>query len=305
MTVELTSNASHYKLVLNHGLAMQHHGKSSRSSYFWPFVTKVIAACIVAASLYYFGFAGGLPHSSPQTQPNANTAGDTVKDTSHIFEAAVDLSQSQLKAITIEPAGIYSFHIEREAVGSVAYREKDAGNDKQPDGTESDSSAKFIVASVAETDSPLIHVGQPVTAKVKAYPDRVFDGKVAVLGVTAYDSSDGNPAIDPNTHRIAVRCEIYDPRNELYPGMLATLVIQVQEPVVSVAIPANGVVRKGDGTMTVWVTKDRGHFEERAVKVGLQQNGYDQILEGLQPEELVATDGAVFISNVLYAPPSD
>jgi len=51
--------------------------------------------------------------------------------------------------------------------------------------------------------------------------------------------------------------------------------------------------------MTVWVTTDRHHFVKRTVKIGLQQDGWDQILEGLQPGETVVTDGAVFLSNVL------
>ena len=33
--------------------------------------------------------------------------------------------------------------------------------------------------------------------------------------------------------------------------------------------------------------------------IGLQRDGYHQILEGLQAGELVATDGAVFLSNAL------
>ena len=51
----------------------------------------------------------------------------------------------------------------------------------------------------------------------------------------------------------------------------------------SLAVPANGVVREGDGTMTVWVTSDSRRFAKRTVKVGLQQDGWTQILEGLQP----------------------
>ena len=58
-------------------------------------------------------------------------------------------------------------------------------------------------------------------------------------------------------------------------------------------------MREGDGTMTVWVTSDRHHFVKRTVTVGLQQNGWDQILHGLSPGELVVTDGAVFLSNKL------
>jgi cobalt-zinc-cadmium efflux system membrane fusion protein len=87
--------------------------------------------------------------------------------------------------------------------------------------------------------------------------------------------------------------------------MLASMVIQVQEPVESVAIPMNGVVRNGDGTMAAWVTTDRHRFTQRMVKIGLQRDGLWQVLEGLRPGELAVTDGAVFISNILYAPPAD
>jgi cobalt-zinc-cadmium efflux system membrane fusion protein len=51
--------------------------------------------------------------------------------------------------------------------------------------------------------------------------------------------------------------------------------------------------------MTVWVTTDRKTFTQRIVKLGLQQDGYHQIIEGLQPAELVATEGTLYLSNAL------
>lgn len=158
-----------------------------------------------------------------------------------------------------------------------------------------DLSTKWMVANVTESDSPLFHVGQSVQAKLMAYPGRVFEGKISKLGA----------AVDPNTHRIMVRCAIADPKDELRPGMLASFVIQVQDPVQSVAIPINGVAREGDGAMVAWVTTDGRRFSQRIVKIGLQRDGYDQVLEGLRPGELVVADGAVFLSNMLHAPPSD
>jgi cobalt-zinc-cadmium efflux system membrane fusion protein len=65
------------------------------------------------------------------------------------------------------------------------------------------------------------------------------------------------------------------------------------------------VVREADGAMTVWVTTDRHRFVQKVVKVGLRKDGWVEILEGLQPGELAVTDGAVFLSNMLEAPPSD
>jgi cobalt-zinc-cadmium efflux system membrane fusion protein len=158
-----------------------------------------------------------------------------------------------------------------------------------------DTSIKWMLGNVTESDSPLLQVGQPVEAKVMAYPGRVFKGKISKIYA----------AVDPGTHRVTVRSEIADPQHELRPGMLASFVIRVQDPIESVAIPMNGVVRNGDGSMAAWVTTDRKHFSQRIVKVDLQRDGLYQVLEGLRQGELAVTDGAVFLSNMLQAPPTD
>jgi cobalt-zinc-cadmium efflux system membrane fusion protein len=155
--------------------------------------------------------------------------------------------------------------------------------------TVADLSTMWMLANVIETDAPAYKLGQEVEVRVPAYPDKVFKGHVTALGAM----------IDPNTHRQLVRSEIDDPEHLLRSGMFASFVIRVGDPVRSLAVPAEGVVREGDGTMTVWITKDSRRFTKRTVKVGLQQGGWTQILEGLSPEETVVTDGAVFLSNKL------
>ena len=124
---------------------------------------------------------------------------------------------------------------------------------------------------------------------LSAFPGRVFEGKVTTIGAS----------VDPDTRRVLVRSEIKDPQHELRSGMFANFVIRVGQPVRSPAIPIDGVVREGDGTMTAWVTADRRRFTKRTVKIGQQHNGYRQILEGVQVGELVATEGAIFLSNAL------
>ena len=157
------------------------------------------------------------------------------------------------------------------------------------------SQAKWALANVIESDISLIRVGQPVEVKVTAFPDRTFEGKISKIYAT----------VDPSTHRMAVRCEVNDPKDELRVGMLANFVIRIQDPVVATAMPANGVVREGDGTTTAWVTTDRQHFTQRIIKTGMREDGEVQILDGLQPGELAVTDGAVFIDNMLQAPSDD
>ncbi len=152
-----------------------------------------------------------------------------------------------------------------------------------------DISTMWMLANVAETDVPLIHLGQEVKVSVLAYPGKVFEGRIATM----------DSMVDPNTHRMLIRSTIDDPNHELRSNMFATFAIRTGEPMRSLAVPFDGVVHEGDGTMTVWVTSDRRRFTQRAVKIGMQRDGYRQILEGLRSGELVATDGAVFLSNML------
>jgi cobalt-zinc-cadmium efflux system membrane fusion protein len=149
----------------------------------------------------------------------------------------------------------------------------------------------WMLADVPETDTVEIKVGAPVTASILALPGRVFAGKVTAVGAT----------IDPNSRRLTVRSEIKNPTRELHSGMFATFLIQTGEPVQSASIPLDGVVREGDGTLSMWVVGSDPHvFTHRSVKIGLQQDGYDQILEGVKPGETVAVNGAIFLSNILY-----
>jgi len=196
----------------------------------------------------------------------------------------------------VEPALIVKSPID----GRVTARNAAPGLLEQP-GTPpapysvADLRTKWMVANVIESDSPLFRLGQPVEAAVMAYPHRSFEGKISRLG----------RSLDPNTHRIVVRCEIADPKDELIPGMLASFGIRVKDPVTSIAIPVSGVVRNGDGSFAAWVTTDRRRFTQRIVKLGEPLDGEYPVIAGLRRGELAVTDGAVFVSNILYAPPSD
>lgn len=152
-----------------------------------------------------------------------------------------------------------------------------------------DLSSVWVVANVAEDAIPDLRIGQPIAVAVSALPGRPLQGKLSYIG----------SAVDPNTHRIVVRSEIGDPRHQLRPQMLATVTVQTGAPVPSVAVPVDAVVREGDGSMTVFTTRDGHRFVQREVKLGLQQNGLEQILSGLSANERVAGDGALFLSSAL------
>ena len=148
-----------------------------------------------------------------------------------------------------------------------------------------DISRIWMNASVTESDMPLVRKGQPIHVSVMAFPGRVFDGEISTVGAS----------VDPQLHRGLVRAEIEDPKHELLPGMFASFVIVTGAPVSAAAVPADGVVREGNGTMTVWLTTDGHHFTKRTVKVGLRDAGFDQILEGVGAGARIVTKGAVYL----------
>lgn len=230
-------------------------------------------------------------------QQSAEGALKAARDAVRVFGKTKEEVDSIVAKRLIDPALVVPSPI----AGHITARNAQSGLLVQPGNAPApyavaDISTMWLLANVIESDSPLFHVGQAVKVKVLAYPDRAFEGKISVVGAT----------VDPNTHRVLVRSEIVDPKHELRPGMSASFVIQIGDPVKSPAAPAASVVREGDGTMTIWVTKDRKHFEQRTVKVGLRNDGYDQILDdGVKDGELVVAEGAVFLSNMVSSIPAE
>jgi membrane fusion protein, heavy metal efflux system len=214
----------------------------------------------------------------------------TARDAVRIFgksEAEIDMI---VKARMADPTLIVPSPI----VGRVTQRWAQPGLFVQPGSpppvyTVADISTMWMLANVSESDVPAFHVGQDLKVSLLAYPGKVFAGHIISI----------DSMVDPNTHRMLMRSEIDDPKHELRSGMLANFVIRTDDPLRTLGVPLDGVVREGDGTNTVWVTADRRRFTQRVVKLGMQSGGFRQILDGLQAGELVATEGAVFLSNMV------
>jgi cobalt-zinc-cadmium efflux system membrane fusion protein len=155
--------------------------------------------------------------------------------------------------------------------------------------TVTDTTRKWMIASPGEEQLAQLRLGQAVQVKVQAYPNRSFSGRISNIGA----------ALDPNTHRVAVRSEVRDPDNLLSPQMMATFSIETGAAVAAPAVPADALVRESDGTMTVFVTRDGRSFSRRTVGTGAERDDMTAVLSGLQAGERVATVGALFLSNAL------
>ncbi len=223
-------------------------------------------------------------------QQTAEGAFKAARDAVAVFGKSAPEIDRMVKSRTIDPYLVVPSPI----TGRITARTAAPGDFVQPGNVPApyavaDLSRIWMNASVTESDMPLVRKGQPIHVTVMAFPGRVFEGEISIVGAT----------VDPQLHRGLVRAEIEDSKHELLPGMFASFVIVTGEPERSPAVPLDGVVREGDGTMTVWFTTDRHRFTKRSVKIGLQHAGYDQILEGARPGEQIVTRGAVFLDNLL------
>jgi multidrug efflux pump subunit AcrA (membrane-fusion protein) len=175
--------------------------------------------------------------------------------------------------------------------GTITARKVGPGQYVKPDSpdplfTVADLSTVWLLADVYESDAPLLKVGQPVEVKVGAFPEDSFTARISYI----------SPAVDPTTHRVAVRAVINNRGQRLKPEMFASFRITTNSTVESLAVPVNAVIRDSSKA-SVWIAKGNNEFVKREVTLGLIQNGYAQIIGGIQPGDKVVVDGGLLLSN--------
>ena len=176
--------------------------------------------------------------------------------------------------------------------GTITARKVGFGQYVKPDTpdplfTIADLTSVWLMADVYEADIPLVRLGQPVEVRVNAFPNEVFTARVAYIGA----------ALVPTTHRIAVRSVIENHHQKLKPDMFASFHITTNSQTTTLAVPTTAIVLDGEKT-TVWVADKQNQFIRREVTTGLEQNGYRQILSGLQPGDRVVSEGSLLLTSV-------
>ncbi|SDY41460.1 efflux RND transporter periplasmic adaptor subunit [Nitrosomonas sp. Nm33] len=140
-----------------------------------------------------------------------------------------------------------------------------------------DLSSVWVLADVFEQDLRMIRPGQMTTIRVDAYPDKVFSGKVAFI----------YPEVTPETRTALVRIELPNVDGLLKPDMYARAefaTFHSKEKVLTV--PDSAVLDTGIRQL-VLVDLGAGRYEPRTVKLGMQADGYAEVLGGLEAGEAV------------------
>jgi len=148
-----------------------------------------------------------------------------------------------------------------------------------------------------EQDLSLLKVGQKVTVRTPALPDKVFSAEIKFI----------NPNLDNTTRSARVRVEIANPNRELRHKLYAEGTVEIDAPEV-LAVPRTAVLWPGNNPR-VYVEQKPGAYQQKRVILGRAGDDFWEILEGLKEGERVVTsgnmliDGQAQLSNV--AAPSD
>lgn len=150
-----------------------------------------------------------------------------------------------------------------------------------------DYSGLWLDARAFEQDLPFVQLGQPAQAEIASMPGEVIQGKVVFVG----------PRVDETTRTAVVRLEVENPGLMLKPGMYATVRLETELADRAVLVPREAVIETGE-RQVAFVAKSVGHFEPRAVRVGLpSEGGMVQVLEGLAPGERVVVSGQFLLDT--------
>jgi membrane fusion protein, multidrug efflux system len=140
-----------------------------------------------------------------------------------------------------------------------------------------------------------IKVGQPVVAKIDAYPDETFPGEITAI----------NPRVDSASRNLQIRATLKNPERKLLPGMYATVDIDVGAPQKLVTLPQTAITYNAYGS-TVYIVDDKGKDDKGQPKLQARQTFVttgatrgDQvaILKGVEEGQQVVTSGQLKLKN--------
>lgn len=140
-----------------------------------------------------------------------------------------------------------------------------------------------------------LSVGQTVKAKVDAFPDREFTGKISAI----------NPRVETASRNIQVRATLPNADQKLLPGMFATVELETGAAQRLVTLPQTAVSYNPYGSL-VYIVDDKGKDSDGKpqlvarqvfVTTGATRGDQVAILKGVSEGDTVVTSGQIKLRN--------
>lgn len=137
----------------------------------------------------------------------------------------------------------------------------------------------IINAHMNQADVPNLKMGQQVDVQIEAVPGLKMKGTVERIAPQA--------TIKNNIKGFATQIRLKDIDPRVRPGMTANLNIPLQSVENAIAVPLAAVFTD-QGDRYVYVKKEDGEFETRPLRIGVADYQFAEVLDGLQPGEVVS-----------------
>jgi len=144
----------------------------------------------------------------------------------------------------------------------------------------------WVIADVFERDIAAVKVGQKASVSINAYPDKVFEGKVAYI----------YPTLNAQTRTVPIRIELANPGGLLKPAMYASVEVGAGSTAKVITVPLSAVIDSGT-RQTLIVQKAEGRFEPREVKLGARGDDHVEVREGVKEGELIVVAANFLIDS--------
>jgi len=107
------------------------------------------------------------------------------------------------------------------------------------------------------------------------------------------------PRVDPVTRTVAIRAEILETPEPLFPGVFIEGTLIHGEARESLSVPESAVIRIGGADYVFVQMETAGHFEARPVVLGRFNGSRYEVEQGVAAEEQVAVQGVFFLKSTL------
>ena len=145
----------------------------------------------------------------------------------------------------------------------------------------------WVYADIYEYELPWVREGQEAEVELSYLPGKTFTGKVTYV----------YPFLEAKTRTVKVRMAFPNPGLELKPEMYANVTIRSPLPAESVvAVPVQAVIHSGPRRIAV-VSLGEGRFQPREIRVGVEAEGFYEVLDGLREGERIVTSAQFLIDS--------
>ncbi len=191
-----------------------------------------------------------------------------------VSEADAELMKARVNKMTLRAPFSGTIGLRQASVGDYVKEGQDIVNLESLDPLKVDFRLPELALSQLKN-------GQTLQIQLDALPDKTYDGKVIAI----------NPLIDANGRAIVIRAQVPNRDGKLRPGMFARVRLFTSDNKDALVVPEEALFPVGDEKYLYKVVD--GKAQRQKVEIGQRREGRVEIVNGLSPQDVVVTAGAV------------